>query len=149
MIFLIMQTSAKYSIQQILNSAETRFEKLVLSHEEFRLARIDDGEIMFDGKMYDLKNVSIHDGFVEVIAYHDKKEDRLIASIESFFGINNEAQKEIPIQVLKLITSVYLLPDNSLQLSAASSKIQDPGPISQIHISFKKDVFSPPPEPTV
>ena len=136
----------KQNVRQLLLSHETKFEKLILTTDQYKLSKINDKELRFDGQLFDIKSISFHGPFVEVIAYKDKKEEGLISSIENFFGTSSENKKEIPVQVLKLMVSLYTIPKNVVKFSRIFStgeyRIETPA----FYHSFKNDVFSPPPE---
>ena len=148
LICLVLKNSSQKNVQQFLLSAETKSEKLILTTDQYRLSMINEKELRFEGRMFDIKSISFNDGLVEVIAYHDKDEEGLISSIENFFGNSPENKKEIPVQVLKLLISLYTVPPNVIKFSLIYSSREYQLANQDFYNSFLGDVFSPPPKLT-
>lgn len=143
---LLMQPAVKHEVRETIKSHEANFEKLFLTHEQFRRMSLDQHELLVDGQMYDIVNILVKGLLVEVTACRDKKEEGLIAAIENFFGNNGKNHNEYPVQILKLMYAVYTLPNNSFQFSGLALKGAAPPAIFGIHDIFPDDVSSPPPE---
>jgi len=147
-ICLLLQNSVKQNAQDLLLYHETKFEKLILTTDQYRLSKINERELRFEGQLFDVKSISFHGRFVEVIAFNDTKEEGLISSIENFFGTSSHNKKEIPVQVLKLMVSPYIIPKNVINFSQIASSGLYQLSFTAIYHSIADDVFSPPPELT-
>src|SRR5215203_5921047 len=106
LICMLLQFNHSHRIEAIMENASTKFERFILTAEEFRNAQKDEKEIFLHGKMYDIKEIIRCNNAVEILAYHDAKEEGLIALIEKYFD-NESADHNFSIQVLKLLVSVY------------------------------------------
>lgn len=146
LICLLLQNSVKQNAQDLLLSHDSKFEKLILTADQYRLSKINEKELRFEGQLFDIKSISFHGRLVEVIAYNDRKEEGLISSIDNFFGNSSQNKKKIPVQVLKLLVSLYTIPKNVVKFSQDFSSSSYRLTIPAFYHSFKNDVFSPPPE---
>src|SRR5688572_16924686 len=144
-ICILLQLNNYQRIEAILENSSTRFEKLVLTKDQFQNSLVDDKEIFLNGKMYDIKETRFNKDTVELIAYHDVKEDGLISIIENFFDRENSGN-DFAVKVLKLLVTVYTF--SSLQLEFTQPYIS--GKFFMIHpgnyISFTGETLSPPPD---
>jgi len=145
LICMFLQLHNYQRIEAILENSSTRFEKLILTKDQFQNSLVDDKELFVNGKMYDIKETRFIKDTVEIIAYHDAKEDGLISIIENFFDRENSGN-DFSVKVLKLLVTVYTF--SSIQVEFTQPFISgnffmtDSGN----YISFAGETISPPPD---
>ena len=145
LICILLQLKNYQRIEDILESSSTKFETLVLTTEQFQSARKNDKEIFVDGKIYDIKETHHHATSVELIAYHDSREESLITLIEKFFDTENSGD-DFSVQVLKLLVSVYTFSSQHFEFTQQFSAGTFMFILSCNYISFAGETLSPPPD---
>jgi hypothetical protein len=60
---------------------DSELDHFVLSPQEFKKARVNEREVLINGKMYDIARVHTGSEMIEVFALHDEAEDDLLAFI--------------------------------------------------------------------
>lgn len=145
LICILFQLNVKHQIHSILENPETKLEKITLTHEEYRKARLDNREIILEGNLFDIKEITTFEDYVELLAYNDTKEEGLISIIENLFSDEN-SKNEFTVQVLKLLLSVFTFEKQAVEFT--SSVYSDTyGSFLQVcYHSFPEDTFNPPPE---
>ncbi|CAN5488097.1 hypothetical protein BH11BAC1_BH11BAC1_13610 [soil metagenome] len=146
LICMLIQLNLQSQIEQILENTSTQFETIKLSKECFLKNKLDENEIIIAGKIFDIKNVTFHKDYVELLAYNDKKEEGLITVIENYFSGSSQSKKDFPLQVLKLLVSVYTLPKQEIRFSTTFSSHISLPPLSESYVNFSDEPFTPPPE---
>jgi hypothetical protein len=140
----LKQYYVKQEMRERIVSTKMGMQKITLSVSEFQTCKINETEISMNGKMYDVKSVSISGNKVSLEVFNDMEEDEIIEKIN--LSINNSKQnKNQPDQIVQLLTSVYLHP--SFQLSFTNKgfhEITFRTDIDLIH-SRELEISSPPP----
>ena len=145
LICMLLQQNHHQKIEAVLENTETKLERFVLTAEDFRVAQKDQKEITLGGKIYDIKEIIFHDGTVELLAYHDSKEQGLISLIEKFFD-DEGAGSDFQLQVLKMLVTVYTFSSHQFDFSQAflSETFFDTN--SGSYLSFDGETLTPPPD---
>lgn len=142
---MLLQLNVKHQISEVLKNPETKFDKITLSHEEYRKVRLDNREINLEGKLFDIKEITFFEDRVELLAYHDTKEEGLISLVENFFSPEN-SKNEYTIQVLKLFLSVFTFEKQSIDFTLPVYSDTYGSYLQVYYHSFPEDIYSPPPE---
>ncbi len=84
------------SMQVRIKSGEVALQRLILTQEEYKASRIEDNELEYQGKMYDVAAVSsTGDGSLEIMAVEDAIEDRLLSIIRILTGAD-KSNSDLP-----------------------------------------------------
>ena len=139
------QMSVKFSIQETLTDKRTKLERISISLKDYYRYRVEKNEIKLAGKMYDIKEITFCENHVELLAYHDKKEDGIVCIIKNLI-CGDESDNDFPLQIIKLIFSYFIVPQSPFPLVASGLA----GSLHQCNpdkwVSIPADNFSPPPE---
>lgn len=111
-IYRAQQCFVKYEMQKILNDSRTNFEKITLSLTDFKKCKINSEEISLNGKMYDIKSVSIVGDKAELLVVNDTWEEEIVVHINKFFNRNNQPNTSDSKKLQQLLTMKYLSPAN-------------------------------------
>ena len=135
----------RMEMHELIKDDHTAFEKLFISLSEFQKSKINDSEIFLDGKMYDIKSVSIVGNKVSLLAINDTEEKNIIDKIKKL--IMNEGSKEdIPYPVVKFLYLSYIPPVHNHSLFIEGISNIDFASFCVAIVSRATAVFSPPPE---
>ena len=145
-IYEFKQCMVHKEMQKILNNSDTRFQKIILSINDFHKKKINAREIFINGKLYDIKSISIIGNKIELLAFHDKKEENIFAEIKKAIRNNNEQNSQLPNRLIKLLTLFYVSPIHYYNLSLSEKKENKYPLVCEIILSHKPDISSPPPE---
>jgi len=145
LICILLQLNIQNRIEAILDNPSTKFEKIVLTLEAFQKVRQNEKEILLDGKMYDIKKAVFNANTVELIAYHDSKEESIISLIENFFDCEN-CRKDFSHQVLKLLVSVYTFSTQQFEFVQGFFSGTFFNAHTGWYLSFTAETLSPPPD---
>jgi len=145
LICMLLQLNSHCRIEAILENSSTKFEKLVLTQKQFQKAKQGEEEILFNGKIYDIKNATLNGNLIELVAYHDVREESLISLIEKFFDSENSGD-DFSLHVLKLLVSVYTFSSQQFEFSQPFSSENFIQWHSGLYLSFTGETLTPPPD---
>ena len=146
LLFQIRQFNIQYRMEVLISRKETKFLKMVMSVSEYQKCRIDAGEILVNGEMYDVKSLVHSAGKIELLVIHDKHEGGLIKRIQQLAAGSKENNSPLPNYLIKWLSVLYFSPflninfmqDQLLRTKFISNSID--------FFSFVSEVISPPPE---
>ena len=145
LIYKTEQYCVQNEMEESLNSKETIFQKLSLSLNDFQKDKINDHEISINGKMFDIKSISVKGNKVELLALNDSKEESIIENINKSGNNGDQQNQELPTRLFKLLALFYISPStdhNFLFYKKQQNILQS---LCEIFISYKSGVSSPPP----
>jgi hypothetical protein len=133
-----------------MNTTNDCFLQVLKIKDESNFQRIDDHEIQFEGKMYDVKKEVRSEGFLYIYCSHDESEDNLLATLKSIVNVNSDSKKQENNQndfssqldfAKKYLTSEKFFLNNIFEV------VQE-FPLKDFLISTDhyKQIFSPPPK---
>ncbi len=145
LIFKIQQHFAQTEMLKQLNNDLARTEKIMLSFADFKKNQVDDHEIFFNGKMYDIKLVKYSGNLVELLVINDTKEEKILEKINylithSHHGHNNQIN-----HLINLLSQIYIfsVAQNEYALKTVLSRF--PSFCESIRLN-NLDITSPPPK---
>ena len=65
----------------------------ISSHSAKQICWVKKDEIVYNGRMFDVKRVIAQDGNILFVGHYDKKDDNLISALTSFFDPTRHSQK--------------------------------------------------------
>jgi hypothetical protein len=108
--FQVQQCIVQYEMSEKLINGKACFEKVTLTISEYKKFRIHSNEIVFDGKMYDVKTASVKNNTVELLVINDNEEEFILKKIKYAIKNSGLPDGKLPIQLIKLISLFYLSP---------------------------------------
>ncbi len=133
-------------MKKVLEDRETSFEHISLSLQDFNHSGFNGQELMFCGKMYDIKAVTYTGNRVELLAVNDLKEKGILDQISHTINHQRNSRKEMPDNAIQFMGLLYDFPghDNLFTLSVIHKITYQTCCISCL--SRSTDITSPPPE---
>ena len=133
-------------MSKVLKDNETVYEEFTLSLAEYRESRVNSGEILYKGEMYDIKSEIVSGDYVSLLVINDSREKDLKEKINALSGGRHQNNQDIPNKILKLYTLSFLFPQNILIKDFISCSDNTFPSFRDNYISIKQDILSPPPE---
>ena len=146
LIYKIQQYSVQHEMELALNNRETLFQKLTLSLGDFQKSRINAHEIVFNGKMYDLRSINISGDKAELLVINDTREENIIENIKNSVNTNNQQNKGLPHLLANLFTLLYIPTVSNLSFLLKEKQQNNFPSFCEYIISHKSDTSSPPPK---
>lgn len=144
-VFNMQQRFIQFEMAQRLESSNGPFEKLLLTVSEFEKSRIDAKEIRLNGRMYDIKSVTVTADSVEIYAIHDLEEEDIMEKIKQLVKNTCSPHVKIPPHLQQLISLVYLPSHLHLQLTTSLTGIHVFHLAAMNTLLFEPGIPSPPP----
>ena len=142
----VQQFYIQYKMTIALESSKASFEKLIINAGEFSKCKINSKEIIYKGKLYDIKSVLTYGDKVEMIVVNDIYEENLLVKIKNLLSNSDQNKKGNPVELQKLILLQYISPEikdeNLIPYLSINTRNKV---IINIYI-FYPDIISPPPE---
>jgi hypothetical protein len=101
-------------------------------------------EIRWQGCMYDIKSVSIIDGYAVVSAINDTRENSLIEGLADYLKSHDDASKTTSKSFAKILKLDFVLATINVNISAAYNTLVFADFISAIHDGFTGHIAPPP-----
>jgi hypothetical protein len=144
----VEQIAIHQEMQDLLaESSFNQYIELNLPVKEYYDNLKDDGkELLLNGKLYDIKSVSIVNGRAKIKAIHDEKEENILLHIVHFVKHSNSKQKQIPASLAQLMLLCYLPQLSKFNFSQPFKTIEKV--LSQAFAAklFDCKIDSPPPQ---
>jgi hypothetical protein len=145
-IYTVRQSHVRRGMQEVLNRRSTQFERMTLSVSEYQKSKINAKEIFVEGKMYDVKSMTVKGDAVELLVVHDIKEENVLKRIKDFSKRTEQPNNDLPNQLQHLLTLNYLSPCVE-GLFFVPYLLIHVFPFSSLNIvSNNSDILTPPPE---
>jgi len=94
--------------------AEGPAETMRLSRVEWERARLDDQEMLLDGKMYDVKKVAVSGDSVVLVVKRDRKEESVLDAGKALVHQSTDNSSNQTVLTTDIFYTVYILPDHFL-----------------------------------
>jgi hypothetical protein len=107
--YRVQQLWVQYKMAELAESVAG--EEIKLAVGDYQRSKIDDNEILLDGKLYDVREVSITDGIVTLHAVLDEEEGRIIQKITKSA---EHGKNKVQHKLIELLTMAYILPAEQL-----------------------------------
>ena len=147
-IYKLQQSGIQFEMASLLKSSNAAFEKMIIPLQEYEKCRLNSGEILWGGNMYDVKSVSISAGKAELLVVNDKKEKNILTAIKHFINITEQPLRKNPDQLRQLLRLSYILPDKDKIFLISFFSIHNFHPVDLNITSLASDISSPPPRLT-
>jgi hypothetical protein len=142
----IQQWHSQHLMAQVIRNPEYTGQKIILTQDEYRSAKINNHELLIGRKMYDIKSVRILGNRVELMVINDSKEEKLIRTIKNLLGQSNRHYPKLPQQLKVFLSLRYLGPANEFTFCISNeSGLDFPKEKDRIVFTYI-DISTPPPK---
>lgn len=143
----IRQWEAKSAARAVMNRPETPLETLTVARKLLLKIRVDDHEIRYEGRLYDIKSQKLEGDSVTLTLYHDRREEAILDAIAGLIAPDRN-RHALPLQqwLARWLGMAFLVPLTDLppfrEMLLTSSCFTCPTLVAQT----APGCFSPPPE---
>jgi hypothetical protein len=145
-IYQFQQHEISEEVNLELDHGNLFLQTLTIPIGEFQKGRINEREFSRNGKMYDYKISLIHGSTIELLVFHDTKEESVLEKLKALVENTTKPGKDLPIKLRQLLSLTYTIPEmgGSLFTDRATKKMFFS--FSDRVITLSCDFPSPPPE---
>lgn len=136
----------QYKMSNVVLKENANFEKLILSKSTYQDSRINSKEISLAGKMFDVKSVLIEKDSVKLVVINDSKEENIVKIINNLLNATDIPCSQLPNQLYKLISLIYISPDFSYAFSIPSFHLFLFHHFNSDVVFQNGDILAPPPK---
>jgi hypothetical protein len=124
-----------------------QLELVTLGYAEFKDKGVDEGELMYSGKMYDIARVVYCDDHIEVYCLHDEKEDNLFSFIDGIISKPLTKNQGLSNEIVQQIGICYILPNHFVIPQSDFQNIVHNKDFQFFHLSAVPETRLRPPRP--
>ena len=130
----------------LMNCPDTQLQKISLSLAQYQQVKNDEGEIKWNGQMYDVAKTRIQEGRVIVLALRDELETNLIVFLKSVVGTAAADNQRPPSALMQYLSLVFIVPTHVAPSYASNLSTNKYFSLYSFHhYPTTVDVLSPPP----
>lgn len=112
------QALVREEMMEELKRAETDLEVLCMSAKEYAHARVDEREVRFNGKMYDVRSIERKGDLLFLHGLRDHKEESLLGALKKLVHHSRDEKGRvgsgvIQLSVLSYLNEIFSLPSPS------------------------------------
>ena len=146
-LFKMMQYKLQNEMAEKMQLHNNDFTKIQLTLSEYQKSKISETEILYKGKLYDIKSTVIKGKSVQLIALNDTNEEHFLGQMKEISESNRGNEKtKLTYQLINLLTLTFISTSSSLTfMSTAKGCIAYETYKDQILVR-PVTIFSPPPE---
>ena len=94
----------------VLTESENKLSKISFTFAQYDQAKNDEGEIEWQGEMYDVAKTEIHDGHVIVHALRDGAETKLLGFVKSLAKAASFDNHPSPSSLIQYLALIFIIP---------------------------------------
>lgn len=145
LIYKMQQYYVQVEMRQSLTNDKTRFQKIVLSFNDYKKCKINPDEITVKNKMYDVKSITFSGNNVELLVLNDVKEENILKKIQDYVANTKLPNGDFLNNLKQLLSLSYLFQEAYCNFVIYPSSINN-FPLSGKNIlSTFPEIPSPPP----
>jgi len=145
--FFMRATQIKRDMRELLkNLPDDELERIILTHEEFKTARVEDHEIKVDGKMYDIARIETAGETLHVYCVHDEDEDNLLSFLDAVLNNIQQDKKPVPHSITQFSGLHYLPVNINISLNTSATEIDHCVLYTRSDYELLLPVIIPPPK---
>ncbi len=107
-LLLFQQMALKAEMHAEIKKGSMKFEHLSLSLSDFHKALVDEGELLLNGKMYDIKTKVVRNNRVLLAVVNDTREENVIQEMKDFLHRSCRSNKSLPEKSVQLFLLSYI-----------------------------------------
>jgi hypothetical protein len=131
---------------ELKNYPEEKLQRLVMTVQQYEQAKNDEGEIKWQGFMYDVARVISQGNQCIVLALRDEAETSLLAFLNKVIETSSHDDQTPPGTLTQFISLIYTLPDSLIfSIESDGVPIKYSNTIGIKFHSLSADVLAPPP----
>jgi hypothetical protein len=125
---------------------EEKLQRLVMTAQQYEQAQNDEGEVKWEGFMYDVARVIPQDNQRIVLALRDEGETSLLAFLNKVVETSGHDDKTPPGVLTQFLSLVFTLPDSLNFSNGVDVELKKYSPLIGVRLSsIIPDVIAPPP----
>lgn len=141
----VRQCMIQYKVRRGIRHNEFVLEVLTLTADGYARSKRPKNEVMVEGKLYDVKSVSINGDVVTLEVVHDKAEEGVLKKIKDFFTPGKDSTGKIPKHVQQLLSAKYVPPMRQIFNEFVFQSATHIYFLHAIGLTIVRDIPSPPP----
>ena len=145
LVYKIQQYFIYVEMSNTINNKLKKTEKISLPYSDYQKNKIDSREILINGKLYDIRSARLKGSIVELQVINDSREEKILDNIKELVNNSSKSKNHLPDHLLKWLNLVYICPVSVSNLFIKYSSACIP-PFSELIVSHKSDICSPPPK---
>lgn len=145
--FSVQQEMIREEMMEELKREEKELETIVLKAEDFLKCRVEEHELRYLGRMYDIRSVVRNGDLMVIRALRDHKEESLLGALKKLIHHSRDRGGRVNAGVLLLSFISYLKPESLLPFPAENNAyVITSSALSNHYGSIVEEVTGPPPE---
>jgi hypothetical protein len=128
-----------------LNDCENAYEEITIILKPNETFEDPGKEFFMDGKMYDVKSISVDGNKVHLLVIHDTKEENVLSIIKTLINKTTSSKNPLSIQLNLLLSMVYLEDRTDFDFTPSANLLPAFQLYSEKLISAESEILSPPP----
>lgn len=88
-----------------------KLQNIYLTISQYNACKVDDHEIKFNGKLFDIISSAYKNGKFELTVFHDEEEETVLKEIANFFKYRCKPNQKLPLKVNQLLLANYIMND--------------------------------------
>lgn len=106
---VFQQYAVKYKMHYLEEFENEKLQSINLTSIQYKRFKVDDHEIKFNGKLYDIVFSEFKNGVYKLAVFHDEKEESILNEIAIFFKYKCKSNQKLPLRANQLLLSNYIL----------------------------------------
>jgi hypothetical protein len=106
---VFQQYAVKYKMHNLEEFENEKLQSINLTSIQYQRFKVDDHEIKFNGKLYDIVFSEFKNGVYKLTVFHDEKEESILNEIAIFFKYKCKSNQKLPLRANQLLLSNYIL----------------------------------------
>lgn len=135
----------KVAREQLTQLPADQLQVIAVPLDQFRSSWMDDGELSWHGKMYDIARIETSGNIIMIYCLHDTAEDDLLGFISAVIDLSHQEIPETPFSVIQFNLLEFELQDIELPERVATALPSPSGRYLFALTCLRPDPLSPPP----
>lgn len=131
--------------KKLADMPETRLEVITIPRESFKASWLEELEMKWQGRMYDIARVEVSMETVRVFCLHDEDEDGLVSFISSVIETSRQDKKETPGTVIQFFSLKYVTAQILIPTLEIKRLVSNETAYRVVSGTYTSDPVSPPP----
>ena len=146
LLYIGQQSAIRHYMQQAISDDRVKTETITLPLYLYNTDKVSSNEIVINGKLYDIKSISVIDGNAIIEVVNDTAEEKVVKNISAVLDdVDKKTDNNLPNGMINLLTLDYILPPQIKLVVYSSYKETHYLYYSKSLVSRTADILVPPP----